>query len=135
MKTIKQIKQETKEIHLGIASKIKEAEALFKSELPPLLDGLKRVEIYVNNHEFNDGDATYFGFNYEELTVVTEDELGNEYEYNGYPKKENTEIDKKRKVLMEFFDGFNFEGFYEKIFGDQYETVRFSVSDGKLIIE
>ena len=49
----------------------------FKAELKKIFvdnPTLDSVEMYLNNHEFNDGDATSFYIGYEDLKIVVEGE-------------------------------------------------------------
>ena len=65
---------------------------LFETELLSLMkeNSIKSIKMMVNNHEFNDGDATYFSLYYEDLSFATED--GKSYE--AY-EDENKELKKK----------------------------------------
>jgi hypothetical protein len=128
-----------KEAQKIIKDSKKNLEVLFNEQLTELLkryavgqDTLKSIDIYLNNHEFNDGEATYFGFNHEDLTAVFEDELGNETEIDGYGN-EKPELVRIREQFKALFSNFDVDGFYEDIFGQEFGTIRFRIDkNGKL---
>jgi hypothetical protein len=126
--TTKKIVQEIKDLNAKIADYKSELQTLFKQELTKLLVEHKavvgHVRVYLNNHEFNDGDATYFGFNHEDLTVVFEDELGNESEYDGYGQATN-EQKRIRKTFTDLFSHFDVDNFYETVFSNESGSLRF----------
>jgi hypothetical protein len=108
--------------------------AALKEELPSLFDtGLKELfakhptvtglSVRINNHEFNDGDATYFGFYYEDLTLEVN---GEEFEGDSYSAKEESETEKIRQEFVKFFEDFDTNGFYEHRHSDEYESVSFA---------
>ena len=54
-----------------------ELEKKFKVELKKIFvdnPTLDQIQMYVNNHEFNDGDTTYFEIGYEDLKIVVNGE-------------------------------------------------------------
>ncbi len=128
-----------KEAEEAIKTAKQELEKLFKQELTELLvkyrvepNPLKSIHMVLNNHEFNDGDATYFGLHYENLTVTFEDEIGNETEVDSYGD-EKLEFKKIREEFVELFSNFDTNGFYEDVFGRFSESLDFSVGkDGSL---
>lgn len=99
-----------------------ELKTLFKSH-KTTIDGftLDRIEIHINNHEFNDGDATNFSVDFDYLTLIFSDELGNEKTVDY--EEENPNFEKVRKEFSKFFGIFDVENFYETKFGDMYDTL------------
>jgi hypothetical protein len=143
MNKITEIKNRIADLNTQITSAKKELTELFNIELPAFIlskvsavEGytLESVYIYINNHEFNDGDATYFSFNYDDMTVTFTDSIGEEYEVESYAKV-NPELLKTRTDIIDFFSSFDANDFYELRFGESYERVKVKVSNGKVTIE
>lgn len=116
-----------------IKNRIKEQQnelaAVFESGLEELFkkySNVERIVISINNHEFNDGEATYFGLHYEDLTIILKD--GTEVPSFG----ENTENEKIRKEFAMFFEEFDVEDFYEKLYSESYDCIEFSFKNGKV---
>ncbi len=130
MKT-NEITKEIKDLQEQIKNKITDLQSLFKDGLKDLLAAnpdIDNISCYINNHEFNDGDSTYFSFSYEEPVLTLKD--GTEYDnYDDIPNKEH---DKVRKEFVTFCKQFDVDGFYESLFGEQYESIGFSLDKGKL---
>lgn len=126
---IKQIK----ELNSQIRTKKKELKDSFEIELLKLLlenPELKNVTAYVNNHEFNDGDATNYSFYYDSLTLNFKDGT----EYDDCSKKDSVK-ELIREKFVQFFGLFDVDNFYEFAYSDWYQDVAFSVKNDKLIIE
>jgi hypothetical protein len=139
MTKLEELKQKYNELQNQIKTQQEELRILFKSGLEELfkLDkNIKSLECRINNHEFNDGDATYFSLYYEDLTMTyIIDELGNEIEVDGYNnvKKEVSAI---RENIVGFFKQCDIDNFYEDLFGEKaYESISFNFKDNKLNIE
>ncbi len=137
--TDKEIIAEIKELQNQISEKTKALEKIFKDGLTVLLSEYKSqidsITIHINNHEFNDGDPTYFSLNYDDLTLNYQDELGNEYEYEPYNNDANNKaLGLIHKTLVDFFKAFDTKDFYEGLFGDRYDSITFEVKDDKLKI-
>ena len=98
----------------------------FKQNLKSLFEEnptLASIKIRINNHEFNDGDTTYFGFYYDDVTVTDSD--GNEHERNNYS---STDKDRNRnqplvKAVYDLFEKYDILDNYETLFGDAYERI------------
>jgi chromosomal replication initiation ATPase DnaA len=127
MKNITQIKTEIIELNKQISALKSSLKDLFTKSLNDLLTENKgkvdKIKIGVNNHEFNDGDDTYFSIYYDDLTLYYSDELGNEYEVDGYEKSKNVEASKLREAFVELFESFDVEDFYETVYGNEYEEI------------
>lgn len=137
---IQEIKENIKQLNNEIQKKKEGLKDVFKDGLAVLLKKhsaankeFKEIRVGINNHEFNDGDPTYFGFNYEYLTLIFEDALGNETEIDEYSStKKHEEIIKE---FVDFFASFDIDNFYEGIFGDKYESITFTLKNDKLQYE
>lgn len=95
----------------------------------------KNIKIHINNHEFNDGDPTYFSLYYTDLIIIMEDTLGNETEFEKYNIEDKKELQILRKEFVDFFQQFDFDNFYEILFEKFDENIYFSLENGKLKYE
>jgi hypothetical protein len=113
-KVINKVKQLQKDVDNAMKT-LKESfnEELLKFMIENKIDSFS---LGINNHEFNDGDRTYFSLYYEDLEI---DDLTNE----------------QNEKITNFFSLFDVDGFYENMFGDKYEAVTFSVKNNELTIE
>jgi hypothetical protein len=109
--------QKIKELNKQIDDAFKALETEFKDGLLQLMreNNIKSFDVGVNNHEFNDGDATYFSLYYEDLEI------------EGIPKEVCEKISK-------FFGNFDVRDFHERMFGGKYENIEFCVENNKLVI-
>lgn len=102
----------------------------FKLDLQDLLEKHRgkfdSIQLSVNNHEFNDGDQTYFSVHYEDMTLVYSDELGNEYEQTSYGDVDKPEMETIREEFISLFKTYDVDGFYESLYGDTYESFEIS---------
>ena len=79
---------------------------------------LEQISMYVNNHEFNDGDATSFYIGWEDMTITVDGvEMQREWDrttkdYVSNPILEN---------LIELFG--QVQDIHENIYGDEYENL------------
>ena len=79
---------------------------------------LESIDMYVNNHEFNDGDATSFYIGWEDMTIIVDGvEMQREWDrttkdYVSNPILEN---------LIELFG--QVQDIHENIYGDAYENL------------
>ncbi len=135
--TIKDIKKSIKDLQDEIDTKETKLERLFKEGLIQLLGAqkdIKSVSCHLNNHEFNDGDQTYFSLNYDDLTLTSQ----NDEEYDGYYGDKPTDKQKEygliAKSFVEFFKSFDIKSFYENMFGEYQERISFSLDGEKLEI-
>lgn len=127
MKNIETIKLEIDNLNkqiVDLKSKIKDS---FRADLKDLVlenkDKFDRIEITVNNHEFNDGDATRFSLYYDDMTLVYSDENGDEIEQRPYGDTNSPEIETIRLKFVELFGAYDVDDIYESIYGDEYGTV------------
>ena len=136
MSTLKDIKEKISIAHKAIAAAQEELVNVFKLELADLIkeykeiDGNKFESIYIgiNNHEFNDGDKTYFGLRYDDLTLNYSD-LMIETSYGDEKEAKNEKI---REKFVKFFGEFEVGDFYESLLGDVNGSVSFRLSNGKV---
>jgi hypothetical protein len=145
MSNAKEIKGQIQTLVAQITEKEKELEKLFDVELKNLFEAttnsvegytINKVHIYINNHNFNDGEATYFSFAHEDLTLcATEIETGKEVEIEGYGSdKSPNELKKIRKQFLDFFANFDAGDFYENKYSDSFEGIDYVFENGKLEI-
>jgi len=91
----------------------------FKAELKKIFvdnPTLDSIEMYLNNHEFNDGGATSFYIGYEDLKIVVEgEEVEREWDNSTKEYKPNPVIES----LFELFD--DVQCIHEDLYGDEYE--------------
>lgn len=114
---INKIKNTVEELQKSIRDQYQLLRQEFESGIAEILKNLKdskikSISMYLNNHDFNDGEATYFSLYYDDLRLLT----NRGREYDGYPK--NKELDKVRDNCIEFFKQFDVDNFYEKIYGE-----------------
>lgn len=96
---------------------IKQLEQEFNSALKQVFvdnPKLERISMYVNNHEFNDGDATSFYIGWEDMTI-TVDGFDIDRQYGS--KKTDPLLDN----LIELFG--QVEDIHENMYGDAYESL------------
>lgn len=95
----------------------KQLVAEFKAELKKIFvdnPTLDSIEMYVNNHEFNDGDTTYFEIGYEDLKIVIDgDEVERDYDDNN----SNPIIESLVHLFGEV------QCIHEDLYGDEYEHI------------
>lgn len=122
--------RDTTTIKAEIANHQNQIEALkttFKLDLHDLIekhkDKISGIRVGVNNHEFNDGDQTYFGLHYEDMTLVYSDSEGVEREQTSYGDSDNPEMETIREEFISLFTAYDVDGFYESLYGDAYEEV------------
>jgi len=113
-----------------LAKKVEEIDSL-KNEIKKItIDNIKnlfvenekleRILIGVNNHEFNDGDATRFYVNYDEFEIKYDGE-----DYSPYETDDIKEVAQIRKKIKEIFKETDRYNIHEFIFGDEYEEISF----------
>ena len=91
----------------------------FKAELKKIFvdnPTLDSVEMYINNHEFNDGGATSFYIGYEDLKIVVE---GEEVEREWDNKTKEYVQNPVLESLIELFG--DVQCIHEDLYGDEYE--------------
>jgi hypothetical protein len=87
----------------------------------PTLDS---VEMYINNHEFNDGGATSFYIGYEDLKIVVEgEEVEREWDNATKEYKPNPVLES----LIELFG--DVHCIHEDLYGDEYEHLSITRED------
>lgn len=96
---------------------IKQLEQEFNSALKQVFvdnPKLERISMYVNNHEFNDGDATSFYIGWEDMTITVD---GNDIERQYGSEKTNPLLDN----IIELFG--QVQDIHENMYGDAYESL------------
>lgn len=126
--------QALKDLQKEILEKKKSLRPLFEDGLQELFAKhplVKSLEVSVNNHEFNDGEPTYFSLYHEDMTVRFSDDLElSSYDEEGKATKQQVAA---REEFVEFFGEFDVDGFYEHLYGDAYESLTFEVKRGKVV--
>jgi len=91
----------------------------FKAELKKIFvdnPTLDSIEMYLNNHEFNDGDATSFYIGYEDMRLVIEGEdVEREWDNATKDYKANPLL----KSLVQLFG--DTQCIHEDLYGDEWE--------------
>jgi len=99
----------------------------FKAELKKIFVAnptLDSIEMYLNNHEFNDGDVTSFYIGFEDLNLVVEGkEIAREYDRVNGGYKPNPLIES----LIELFGDVYY--IHEDMYGDGYEHLSITRED------
>ena len=99
----------------------------FKAELKKIFvdnPTLDSIEMYLSNHEFNDGDATSFSIEFEGLNLVVEGEhVKREYDRVNGGYKPNPLIES----LIELFG--DVHCIHEDLYGDGYEHLSITRED------
>jgi hypothetical protein len=99
----------------------------FKAELKKIFvdnPTLDSVEMYINNHEFNDGGATSFYIGYEDLKIVVEgEEVEREWDNKTKEYVENPVLES----LIELFG--DVHCIHEDLYGDEYEHLSITRED------
>jgi len=72
---------------------------------------LEKINMYVNNHEFNDGDATSFHLGWEDMTITVD---GEEISRDWNRGSDNPLVNN----VAELFE--QVQGIHENIYGDAY---------------
>lgn len=127
--------QALKDLQKEIVEKKKSLRPMFETGLAELFQKhslVKSLELNVNNHEFNDGDATHFSLYYEDMTVNFSDGVViSPYDEDvGSPSKEHGVT---RDEFVNFFNEFAVDDFYETLYGDAYESLTFECRAGKVV--
>jgi hypothetical protein len=99
----------------------------FKAELKKIFvdnPTLDSIEMYLNNHEFNDGGATSFYIGYEDLKIVVEgEEVEREWDNKTKEYVENPVLES----LIELFG--DVHCIHEDLYGDEYEHLSITRED------
>jgi hypothetical protein len=99
----------------------------FKTELKKIFvdnPTLDSIEMSLNNHEFNDGDATSFNIGFEDLNLVVEgEEVHREYDGVNGGYKPNPLIES----LIELFG--DVHCIHEDLYGDEWEHLSITRED------
>ena len=99
----------------------------FKAELKKIFvdnPTLDSIEMSLNNHEFNDGDATSFNIGFEDLNLVVEgEEVHREYDGVNGGYKPNPLIES----LIELFG--DVHCIHEDLYGDEWEHLSITRED------
>ena len=98
----------------------------FKAELKKIFvdnPTLDSIEMYLNNHEFNDGGATSFYIGYEDLKIVVEgEEVEREWDHTT-----KTYTNPLIESLIELFG--DTQCIHEDLYGDGYEHLSITRED------
>lgn len=127
--------QQLKALQQQIVEQKKNLKPLFEAGLAELFEKhplVKELNVHINNHEFNDGDATYFGFNYEDLGASFSDDVVLS-PYDGDEGDATKQHEAARDEFVKFFSEFDVDGFYETLYGDAYESLTFKCRGGKVV--
>lgn len=99
----------------------------FKAELKKIFvdnPTLDSIEMYLNNHEFNDGGATSFYIGYEDLKIVVEgEEVERDWDSETKEYKSNPVIDS----LIQLFG--DVQCIHEDLYGDEWEHLSITRED------
>lgn len=77
---------------------------------------LDKIDMYVNNHEFNDGDATSFYLGWEDMNITVDgEEVEREWDSNTKKCIDNPLLDN----IIELFG--QVQEIHEDLYGDAYE--------------
>lgn len=120
---ITEITNQITSLQKEIADRKKQVGPLFQKGLKELFKKhptVSDITISINNHEFNDGDATYFSFYYDDLSV--EYKAGREYDAEATDKADSA----IQKEFVKFFKQFDVDSFYEDLYSDEHESVTIS---------
>lgn len=100
---------------------VKQLEQEFNSALKQVFvdnPKLEQISMYVNNHEFNDGDETSFYIGWEDMTIsVDGEEIQREWDRKTNAYVENPLLN----TLIELFG--QVQDIHEDIYGDAYENL------------
>ena len=99
----------------------------FKAELKKIFvdnPTLDSIEMYLNNHEFNDGDATSFYIGYEDMNLMIDgEEVEREWDNATKEYKPNPVLES----LIELFG--DVQCIHENLYGDEYEHLSITRED------
>lgn len=99
----------------------------FWIELKNIFDNnpkLESVSMYVNNHEFNDGDATTFYLGYDSMTITVDgEEVSREWDSKTKEYVSNPTLD----GLIDLFG--NTQDIHEDMFSGQYDNMTIDRDD------
>lgn len=99
----------------------------FWIELKNIFDNnpkLESISMYVNNHEFNDGDVTTFYLGYDDMTITVDgEEVSREWDSKTKEYVSNPTLDS----LIELFG--NTQDIHEDMFSGEYENMTIDRDD------
>ena len=115
------------ELNEQLFSAKSELQKEFKVELKKIFvdnPTLDSIEMSLNNHEFNDGDATSFYIGYEDLKIVVEgEEVEREWDNATKEYKSNPVLES----LIELFG--DTQCIHEDLYGDEWEHLSITRED------
>lgn len=121
--TLSKIQSLNEQVHAAKMELVTE----FKSELKKIFvenPTLESIQMYLSNHEFNDGDATAFYLGYEDLKIVVNgEEIEREYDREAGGYKPNSVIES----LIDLFG--DVQCIHEDLYGDGYEHLSIERED------
>ncbi len=112
----------------------KEQISIFNSGLTDLIgqnSEIDNISISINNHEFNDGDETYWALNYEDITITFE----NGDEFDPYDKNKDKSQEEVYNKIIDYFRAFDVDNFLEMIFSEYGDNVTLKLDNGKISYE
>ena len=120
LKKIEKLNEQLRAVKTELTNEFKvELKKIFVDN--PTLDS---VEMYLNNHEFNDGDATSFYIGYEDLKIVVEgEEVERDWDSETKEYKSNPVIDS----LIQLFG--DVQCIHEDLYGDEWEHLSITRED------
>jgi hypothetical protein len=126
-----------KQLKEQIETNEKELQGLFLNDLKEFLQkypDIKEIQVYINNHEFNDGEPTYFSVNWDSALFITKDgEIRiDEIKYGDDNKEYKPIVAEFYKIFEDFEPLLNFESFW----GECYESISISLDkNGELKVK
>ena len=115
------------ELNEQLFSAKSELQKEFKVELKKIFvdnPTLDSIEMYLNNHEFNDGDATSFYLGYEDLKIVVEgEEVEREWDSATKEYKPNPLLESLSQLFGDT------QCIHEDLYGDEWEHLSITRED------
>lgn len=119
---------EIKELQRQIEEKKKSLRPLFESGLQEIFakyPDVTKIEVRVNNHEFNDGEETFFRLYYDDLDV----HFSNGSSIGGWDGESGDDVPSNGEAIADefsdFFGQFDVDDFFEEVFGDEDSSIEF----------
>ena len=124
---MKELLKKIEELNEQLFSTKSELQKEFKAELKKIFvdnPTLDSIEMYLNNHEFNDGGATSFYIGYEDLKIIVEgEEVEREWDNATKEYKSNPVLES----LIELFG--DTQCIHEDLYGDEWEHLSITRED------
>ena len=136
MKNIKEHKKRIEELQTKIEVVHSVAKEEFFSDLSEVMKkhGVDAIRMPVNNHEFNDGDATDFYVCYDGLSFSYKGQEEDDEMIDPNESDMTAEQEKIWQSLSDIFEEYNsLDGFFESFLSDSYESVDFSINKNGVV--